>query len=83
MFPLDNFKSAINMALEKEGASIFEYDEGMGREDLRKELCTYLKSKKINRVLIVATGALFSPTNVFQHKNINSISHAVVLEALK
>ena len=42
-----------------------------------------LKSKKINRVLIVATGALFSPTNVFQHKNINSISHAVVLEALK
>lgn len=42
-----------------------------------------LKSKKINRVLIVTTGALFSPTNVFQHKNINSISHAVVLEALK
>lgn len=42
-----------------------------------------LKSKKINRVLILATGALFSPTNVFQHKNINSISHAVVLEALK
>ena len=42
-----------------------------------------LKSKKINRVLIVATGALFSPTNVFQHININSISHAVVLEALK
>ena len=42
-----------------------------------------LKSKKINRVLIVATGALFSPNNVFQHKNINSISHAVVLEALK
>lgn len=42
-----------------------------------------LKSKKINRVLIVATGALFSPTNVFQHKNINSISHAVVLEVLK
>ena len=42
-----------------------------------------LKSKKKNRVLIVATGALFSPINVFQHKNINSISHAVVLEALK
>lgn len=42
-----------------------------------------LKSKKINRILIVATGALFSPTNVFQHKNINSISHAVVLEVSK
>ena len=48
MFPLDNFKSAINMALEKDGASIFEYDEGKGSSDLRDELCTYLKSKKIN-----------------------------------
>lgn len=46
-------------------------------------IISMLKSKKINRVLIVATGALFSPINVFQHKNINSISHAVVLEALK
>ena len=42
-----------------------------------------LKSKKINRLLIVATGARFSPTNVFQNKNINSIIHALYLEALK
>lgn len=48
MFPLENFKSAINMALEKDGASIFEYDEGKGSEELRDELCTYLKKKKIN-----------------------------------
>ena len=48
MFPLNNFKSAINMALEKDGASIFEYDEGKGSEDLREELATYLKDKKIN-----------------------------------
>lgn len=48
MFPLDNFKAAINMALEKDGASIFEYDEGKGSEELREELCTYLKKKKIN-----------------------------------
>ncbi len=48
MFPLDNFKAAINMALEKDGASIFEYDEGKGSEELRKELCTYLRKKKIN-----------------------------------
>lgn len=48
MFPLENFKSAINMALEKEGASIFEYDEGKGSEELREELCTYLRKKKIN-----------------------------------
>ena len=48
MFPLDNFKAAINMALEKDGASIFEYDEGKGSEELREELCTYLRKKKIN-----------------------------------
>ena len=48
MFPLDNFKSAINMALEKDGASIFEYDEGKGSNQLREELSTYLKGKKIN-----------------------------------
>ena len=41
-----------------------------------------LKDKKIKKVLIVATGALFSPTFVYQHKNINSISHAVSLEAI-
>ena len=39
-------------------------------------------TKKINRVLIVATGALFSPTFVFQHETINSIAHAVSLEVV-
>ena len=48
VFPLDNFKSAINMALENDGASIFEYDEGKGSEELREELSTYLKKKRIN-----------------------------------
>ena len=35
------------------------------------------------RVLLVATGALFSPTFVYQHKPIYSISHAVCLEGIK
>ncbi len=48
MFPIDNFKAAINMALEKDGASIFEYDEGKGSNELREELCLYLKDKRIN-----------------------------------
>lgn len=39
-----------------------------------------LKEKKIKRVLIAATGALFSPTFVFQHKEIHAISHVVSLE---
>lgn len=42
-----------------------------------------MKSKKLKKVLIVATGALFSPTFVYQHENINSISHAISLEVSK
>ena len=42
-----------------------------------------LKEGKIKRVLLAATGALFSPTFVYQHIDINAISHAVSLEAIK
>ena len=39
-----------------------------------------LKSKKLKKVLIVPTGALFSPTLVFQKETIPSIAHAISLE---
>ena len=42
-----------------------------------------LKKGKIKRVLWVATGALFSPTMVYQHENILSIAHAVSLEVVE
>ncbi len=42
-----------------------------------------LKKKKLKKVLLVATGALFSPTMVYQHENILSIAHAVSLEVIK
>lgn len=42
-----------------------------------------LEEKKLNKVLIVATGALFSPTFVYQKQPILSISHAVSLESVK
>lgn len=41
-----------------------------------------LREKKIKKVLLVATGALFSPTMVYQHENILSIAHAVSLEVI-
>lgn len=41
-----------------------------------------LKNKKLKRVLWIATGALFSPTMVFQKENIYSIAHAISLEAV-
>lgn len=41
-----------------------------------------MKKKKLKRVLMVATGALFNPNFVFQKENILSIAHAVSLEAI-
>ena len=41
-----------------------------------------LKKKELKRVLIIATGALFSPTLLYQKQNINSIAHAISLEAV-
>ena len=42
-----------------------------------------LKEKNLKKVLLVTTGALFSPTFLFQKQNILSIAHAVSLEAQK
>ena len=43
----------------------------------------YLQNGTLGKVLIVATGALFSPTFVYQKEPILSISHAVSLESVK
>ena len=42
-----------------------------------------LKEKKLKRVLLVTTGALFSQTTVFQKQNLLSIAHATAWEAIK
>ena len=41
-----------------------------------------LKTKKLKKVLLVATGALFSPNYVFQRNNLLGIAHAICLEAI-
>lgn len=41
-----------------------------------------MKKKELKRVLIIATGALFSPTLLYQKQNINCIAHAISLEAI-
>jgi len=48
IFPIKDFKYAINLALENEGSSIFEYDEGLGDEGLRKKIVTYLENINIH-----------------------------------
>lgn len=45
-------------------------------------LMNKLKKKEIKKVLVVATGAMFSPAIVFQGENILSIAHAISLEAV-
>ena len=39
-----------------------------------------LKTKKLNKVLVVATGALMSPVSSMQGESIPSIAHAVAIE---
>ena len=41
-----------------------------------------MKTKKLKRVLFLATGALFSPISVYQKENISSICHAISLEVI-
>ena len=47
-------------------------------------LCSYvlkeMKKGKLKKVLIVPTGAIFSPTRTFQKDSIPSIAHAISLE---
>ena len=42
-----------------------------------------LREKKLKRVLIVPTGALFSPTMFFQKESLPAIAHAVSLEVVE
>ena len=42
-----------------------------------------LKSGKLNKVLLVTTGALFSPTFLYQKESILGIAHAVSMEVVK
>ena len=42
-----------------------------------------LKTKKLNKVLLVPTGAIFSPTMLLEKESIPAISHAVELERME
>ncbi|MEG0250093.1 MAG: PLP-dependent aminotransferase family protein [Peptostreptococcus sp.] len=60
IFPITDFKKAINMALEEDDASIFNYDEGNGITELKEVMVRYLKNFDINTTsdnLMVISGA--------------------------
>ena len=48
IFPIDDFKKAINIALNKEDSSMFEYEDGLGFEKLREKMVEYLKYSYIH-----------------------------------
>ena len=48
MFPVEDFKKAVNLALSKNEGAIFEYDEGLGNEGLRDRISKYLIKNGIN-----------------------------------
>lgn len=47
MFDTNNFKKAVELAIADEGESLFEYQEGLGYEPLRKRICEYIAQKNI------------------------------------
>ena len=60
IFPIKDFKKAINMALENDDASIFDYDDGHGIPELKEVLREYLKEYYIDTSienLMVISGA--------------------------
>ena len=59
---------------------LVEVDVQVQRSLLMDTLCKQLKENKLKKVLVVATGALLSPTLVQQKDTIPCIAHGVVLK---
>lgn len=47
-FPIDEFKKIINFVMDKDGAKAFEYTQGQGDPELRRELKKYIQKYNIN-----------------------------------
>lgn len=72
------------------GCMMFDFEKqdvhagGSGCGCIAATFCGYvykmLRSKELNRVLMVGTGALLSPTSSFQGESVPGIAHAMVVE---
>lgn len=47
MFDINNFKKAVEFAIANEGESLFEYQEGLGYQPLRRRICEYIAKQNI------------------------------------
>lgn len=81
---LNNYDDAASMIFNIDSQPV--YAGGSGPACLPLVAYTYvldkMKKKEFNRVLLVATGALMSPTMVNQKLSIPSIAHAISLEVI-
>lgn len=81
---LKNYDDAASMIFDIKNQSV--YAGGSGPACLPLVAYTYvinkMKKQELNRVLLVATGALMSPTMVNQKLSIPSIAHAISLEVI-
>lgn len=70
------------MVYNAEDAEVFAGGSGCGCSAVVTYgyIMTMLKEKQLNRVLVVATGALLSPTMIQQKETIPTIAHGVVFE---
>ena len=82
---LKNYNDAATMIYDINNQPV--YSGGSGPACLPLVVYSYIiekmKKKELNRVLIVATGALMSPTMVNQKLSIPSIAHAISLESIE
>lgn len=82
---LNNYDDAASMIFDINEQPV--YSGGSGPACLPLVAYSYIidemKKGKLNRVLLVATGALMSPTTVNQKETIPSIAHAISLEVEK
>ena len=79
---LNNYDDSATMIYDNSDKNV--YAGGSGISCLPLVVYSYIipnmLNKKYKRVLIVPTGAIFSPTRVFQKDSIPSIAHAISLE---
>lgn len=47
IFPIEKFKKAVEIAMQNEGSSLFDYQEGLGYEPLRESICIYIGKEGI------------------------------------
>ena len=80
-----NYNDCGTMIYETEKQPVFAGGSGAACSALVNFSYIYkkLKEKSLKKVLIVPTGALFSPTLVFQKESIPAIAHAVSLEVIE